>query len=583
MNYKLLFILTFFVAGFTLNAQNHKKEGEMSVCSNHTSAIRLGEDVVGLALSTGGGVWNEVDPANNTTILHSDVSNIFLAMNRMPGEYHFVFTAKNNPCLADGETALAKVTIIENPLSSSATILLCANDAPELTLSNYLPAGIQGLTVTFYDASGTEVTDGEYEVAASFEGDINFSYEVSGGAMCNTEAKLTLIIEREATITDLPGSKTLEVCKTAIPASVNLNAVLGYNISGEWAVDNSATVGGATGATVSGSMVDLSGLTFTGDAASITYKLTPTTDECYETYTPSVTISIEDDLSGVGAETIEVCKTASPQGYINLMEVLGINVPVNVGQWRLVNDASPVDVQDGIFELADARAGDYVYKYEVSNAADICGLVDAQVTIEVSDISEAYDGEVQVCAGGQGVSVTLDNYILGLPSGAKWYEGLAAEGTELASSTITTSADPGMYAYTYSYDAGPCGNASGHLYVTVTDELTNFKDKVVEFCLTDNGTDAINLDQILGVAGVSGDWEFVSGSSTSGHTANEIAAYMTDNVFNANAAAGAETTDTNTGVTKNTGTYVFKFTAGAGSCIEEDSEATITIKVVESW
>lgn len=299
-------------------AQTYVLEKEKTVCSNNASAIRLGEDVLGLGLSAGGGVWNEVDPLDNTTILEADISNVFMALNRMPGEYHFVFTSKNNPCLPDGDKALAKVIIVDNPVSSGHKLLLCASEAHTITLSDYLSpvlASTTGLTFAFSDPAGSPITGGSYVVPTDFEGNLNFSYTITGADyICNKSANLTIIVERGVDTSTLPTSNTLSVCQTAIPGKVDLNQILGVNMPGTWAVDPSTS--GATAPAPAGNTVTLKGIIVSSLPATLTYKLTPS-GSCYSSYTPTVSVVITDDLNtNFNDVTHDVCKHQAPMATL---------------------------------------------------------------------------------------------------------------------------------------------------------------------------------------------------------------------------------------------------------------------------
>ena len=585
MKVKILLLGLFVFSLSGLKAQTYDKTGTLNVCSNHASVIRLGEDVLGLALSGGGGYWDEVDPTDNTKVIAGGVSNIFKALERMPGTYHFVFTAENNPCF-DGK-ALAEVIIVHNPVSSGTTLLLCPDDAPKISLKAYLPAQLSDLAISFADEGGHVVTDGKYDIPSDFEGDINFSYTITeAGYFCNKDANLTLIVKRSVDAGTLPVPEVLSVCEDAIPAQVDLYAILGYRIAGTWSVVASSTSGiiGAAPAPV-GSIVTLGHIDLNivspAGKASISYMLTPSS-ACYTTHTPRVSIDITKKFDSNSFKDVEksICKTSSPKGYVDLMSVLNIQVPANSGVWTLdPGSTSPVDVADGVFELNDARTGIYTVNYKVSNAVGLCDLTagSATITLNVFDSGEALDGEVQLCGAATG-SLPLNKYVVGLPlRGVTWYAGLKAEGTAVVGGSVDVSAlETGIYAYTYSYESGLCGSTEGHLYVSVTDGLTNFIDKTIKYCVSDFGSDVIDLDQLLGVFGVSGTWSFDKAGSTSSHADVNSYYNSTTHVFDGRGAASNDRP-------VNKGKYVFKYTVDSNysGCIEAGETVSVTVIITE--
>lgn len=579
-SYKYLIVCLLCLVAHSVSAQIPSGvfaiEKEKVVCDNYATPLRLDVDILELSLSSGGGTWYEVNPADHNDIISSDISNIFMAISRMPGEYHFVFVSKNNPCLADGEKALAKITITENVESLSTNVLLCPNDAPLLELKDFVAPAHRNLTLEFKDEQGNVLTNGQYNVNSTFTGDINLEYNVTDvNFICANTGNLTLIVSREEPTSNLPLSGQVAYCKDAVANEVNLNTLLNYTIDGTW---SAVAVNGITGPQPTDNIVDLSAINISSYPVTYKYELTLSSSSCYSFASPTVEIVITDDLSSEFADvSYDVCKTTAPSGYLDLMQILGIGVPVNSGEWSPVDQTSPVDVMDGVFELADARSGVYTYNFKVSDAIELCAIQgqEANVTINVFDNSEALDGEVQVCAGTSSGSINLSEYIIGLPAtGVNWYKGNDATGTVIATGDYPYSdLNNGTQVFTYSFDSGVCGASEGRLYVTVGDIITNFIDKEIKYCLSDNGSDNIDLDQILGVAGVPGTWTLDTQNSTSDQT-NTGNYDSTTHTFDGRAAAAVEST-------AGEGTYVFTYTVDSNynGCIPGGSTVTITVTI----
>lgn len=570
MQFKSIFVWCLLLIPFvTMGAQTAETYETFSgsikrtrvVCTQSANSLDLGEGVLGMSLSAGGGVWDEVDPNNLDSIIDGDRSNMFLPISRFPGEYTFLFTAKNNPCMPDDSTALARVIILDQILNSTEFLPLCENEAATINLPDYLSPYLADVDVDYYEYGfTTPIAGGQFDIPGDFEGELRFSFQINDTSyICDSVAYFTLTVQRVSDASDLPTAGATELCvNTMTNVVVDLNRVLGVSPLGTWAPVATGTEQGPANV---GELVSLDDYVPSTLPAVLNYEFTPSST-CLTGYKPVVSITITDDLTTNLQQNVEIdlCKTFSPTGYVSLLELLDLTIPGDVGVWSMDLEASPVDVHDGVFDLYDARVGKYTYTYKVSNAVELCGLTDmsAQVTLNIFDISEVKDGQAQTCVGATG-STDLSAFIDGLPTtGVTWYDGMdTARTAALPSSTITlTDLAVGTHAYTYAYPAGPCGLATGHMYLTVTDVLTNFRDVEEKFCLTDLGADKINLERMLGVVGIPGTWEA---------PANVNAADWNDPIFNGKEAG--------------TGVYEFKFVVDPSydGCIEGGSEAVVRI------
>ncbi len=549
---QILFTLVFIGLGsFASFAQGEVITGSIEMCEGSVHPIKL-EDIVGLGLSAGGGSWAEVNPDNHAEIIADDVSNIFLGIDRLPGTYVFVFTPNNNPCLEDGDLAVATIYILPIPTAKGHTIGICAGETVSFDLSSLVSQELKDMyTITYKDALGNTLPSSVITIDA--EGALNYTYHLTGGSsdFCVNYSTITLAVVANgvADVIDFTGG--LSYCAANMPATVNLNEELGLTSKdGVW-----SAVGAAPAITAG--VIQLTGV------APGTYNYVYAYKDCDgNAKSKNFDIIISEDLStSFNDAEASYCKTINTNGIVDLMNVLGIGFPPTSGTWTEVSATSPVDVADGIFELADARVGTYVYRFTVSNAIDLCGVSgeSADVTLKIFDSSEVLDGEVQLCKASlvPGSTLDLNEFMPSLPSGGTWY-GL--DGNPIVGSTIDVSnLGVGVYSYTYEFDGGPCGTGNARLLVVVTDMLTNFKDKTKKYCLTDAGTDHIDLDQILGVGNLTGVWTN-NNSVTNFDT--------TTNVFN--------------GAAEGVGTYTFTFKATEDACgVTAGDEVTITVIITE--
>lgn len=523
--------------------------GNLQVCDDNVLPVKL-EDVVGLGLSAGGGQWNEVNPADDS-IIQAGVSNIFVGIDRLPGTYKFIFIPSNNPCLENDDRAVATIEVLETPNAINHFAELCAGETVTLDLSNLVSATLKANhTITYYDGSGSLLASSS--VSLTNEGEFSYLYKIDNAGLCTDNAKIVVNVIGSG----VPGSITfndrLAFCASTVPASLNLNQELGLTgKGGDWTAASGAPA-------VNGGIVNLLGISVGN------YEYTYKWNDCSGVEMSKLfTLSITDELSANFVDASrDICKTIYGNGTVDLMQVLGISLPSQAGVWSEVSSVSPVDVADGVFEVADSRAGKYVYKYSVGNAVDLCGIQSqsATVTLNVYDGGQVLDGLITLCKASltAGDLIDLGEYMVSLPNGGTWY---APDGSTVSGTTIDVgSLALGINSYRYEFDAGPCGNGDARLYVVVTDDLSpSFKDKAISYCLTDDGADHIDLDQVLGIAGLEGSWS------------ND------DSAINFNAS-----TNVFDGRAEGKGTYTFTFTASESACgVNAGDKVTITVKITD--
>lgn len=529
------------------------KTGEMTFCEGQVLPIKL-QDVVGLGLSSGGGYWNEVSATDNNIIIAERVSNIFLGADRLPGTYVFMFIPQGNPCMSDDDRAIATIEIKAVPRSISHYVELCPSETINFNLGTLLDKELTDkYTVSYADATGTAVSGGL--VTLNAEGEYRYTYQLEGeqGGPCVSSATIALSVVSSEVAAAIEFNKGLAFCQSAIPTYLNLNEKLGF--TGKNGVWSSVTAGAP---------VATNGIITLAGVANGAYEYTYTYTDCAgSTKTKPFTVTLTDDLSSYFKDaTRSVCKSISKGGFIDMQGVIGVSLPRSAGVWNEVLSKTSVDVADGIFELEDARRGQYVYSYTVSGAVDLCGLRGASVnvTLNVFDNDDVLSGEVQLCKSNLTSTTTIDlaKFMPNLQAGGTWYD---VNNSALAGSTANVGGLPlGIHRYVYEFNGGPCGMGQTELLVVVTDMLTNFKDKETVYCLSDDGSNQINLDQILAVGNIAGTW------------AN------TSNASNYNA-----TTHVFDGKAEGVGTYVFTFTASETGCgVTAGDPVVITIKVTDS-
>lgn len=554
---KIVVALAVVLSLTTSSAMAQNVIGETTICEGRATPLKL-DEVAGLALSAGGGYWTEVSAIDNA-IIQERVSNVLVAVDLLPGDYKFIFTPTNNPCMDDADRAVVTIHILPIAKAINHYVVLCDGETISLDLKSLLSPALTAMYsgFEFKDSKGVVLTSST--VSFSTKGDFIYTYSITdaGASDCQSSAKIAINVVSQELGDKLDLPTEVAYCINAVPAAINLNTALGFSgKEGVWAATGSAPA--PVGGIVSFPTPEI------GD-----YAYTYTYTNCSGTsVTLPFTIKITDDLTSDFVDgSTEVCKTIASNGFIDLMSVLGVNLPETAGSWRVVQEASPVDVADGIFEMAEARVGTYVYRFEVSNAADdLCAIANgaAEVTIKISDSGEVLDGEVQLCkANLSGVTLNMNEFMRSLPSGGTWYD---VDGTTVINGDAfdVSGLNLGVYSYTYKFDGGTCGEGEASLLVVVTDMLTNFKDKTVKFCLTDDGADAIDLDQLLAIGGISGVWTATADSNATTQNPTLDA----NNVFNGRDAG--------------VGIYYFEFKSSEDACgIQIDDTSMITVIITE--
>lgn len=540
---------------------------EIKICDTSVRPISLGEDVIGTSLIPTGGTWAEVKaiPPYNT-VIKNNISNVFVAIDRQPGKYAFVYTAKNNVCMPNGDKAIAIIEILETPKPLHVNVALCEGDTKDINLTHYISSTLNAkypTSIIFKDTNGSELINGIFPISDTFEGVNTTTYEVEllTANACNTKALITINVTRtkeNINNKDLTGEKAF--CISALPPSINLNNELGLAGNGTWEVDgvNSLTV------TPNG-VVNLSNETL--NSGTYKYKFTANGESgCIPAGTlASYTIEIVDDMTTlIAAEgSLNICKIRNPERKIELQSLLNISIPIKAGEWTpdAGNPSNSVDITDGYFEVADAPIGTYIYKFKLSNAINMCGLQNKEATVKliIENGGNFLDGEVQICSSNVPTVLSLCKYVAGLESGtATWYEFDGK--TKIPTGIIDPSQlAVGTHKYTYKAGNADC-KSEGSLYITIEDELSNFTDKTISYCLTDLGANAISLEEILGVAGIMGTWN----TDVTGANYDSV-----NYVFN--------------GKAQGIGTYTFTFTADdTTGCGLANKNATITIKITDT-
>lgn len=546
-------------------AQTYKADKTISLCDTEALPINLGTQVLGIDASATGGQWQQVNATDNSQIINPKAKNVLKAIDLTPGTYVFVYTANDsNPCAEEGDKFRATVNILETPKPVNINVPLCEGDTRDVDLKTLISATFKDKysNIAYKKADGTDIVNGVLAISANDEGTIEATYEIIGVTNseypCTLSSTISVNITRDADFTnkDFSGKKAL--CVTKMPEKINLNAELGIGATVNW-----TTAAGAPA--VTSGVVDLSGSVATG---TYVYNFTisaPGTSCGLDGKTGAYTLTITDDLTDELNATKQkaICKLNTPNANIDMFQTLGINIPVQSGVWEPADQATPdTYIKNGFFDASKAPAGTYKYQLRVSNAADLCGIAGKTsgiLTFIIENGGNLLDGTVQLCSVNLPSDLNLSKYIAGISASTTTWKDAA--GAVVSSGVLDASRlKKGTYEYIYETGSSEC-KSTGSLYISVVDKLSNFTDRSVKYCLTDTGSDAISLDGLLAVAGITGSW---SGAGTGNTNYN-----TTTHMFNGRAAG--------------TGTYTFTFTAdNASGCGLANQTATITVIITDN-
>lgn len=608
-----------------INETDYKTTGhfkyakELWMCSSNAVIIDMALEAFGVSVSSEG-EWYELIPgeyikAKDASLnpLHPNasdmvstapVSNIFNVTGRGYGVYEFLYKNKTpNFCgMVENDQAIFRIYIVPELTGFSVNTQICEGVSQQVDLTANIPVEVKnfankmGWTFDFLYA-GNPVT---MPLTVSTPGLKQYTYTINDNAgnfagkydaltaatniyKCSDYATVShsVSLSTDAVITP-PDKKELSYClanlKLQYPTTyeLDLNGILNFTApNGKW------------GTTAAGSVASVSLLgVATIQTGTIPVNTTVTFeyefDNCDGTKGKAyVELTFGDDTTLntiIDNQNRTVCRNFAA-GEVSLLNLLGLSVPSTAGTWINPDNTINHNGQINLAQLNTGRA--YAYQYNVSTAAanDLCNITNytANLVLTVDDVDAINSGQAQICKSiyDAGTStINLGTFVLGLPSSnVTWSAFNPSSGnfdTPIADPTQypvnDTSLVVGINMFKFEYSS-VCGHAEGKLYLTVTDRITNYRDKELKYCVTDVGAYAVNLEGILSVAGLQGTWIVDSSSD------NVDAANFDGKVFN-----GSQQYLDNGLTAPSVGTFIFRYqpVSGGEPCIG-DEEVTLTI------
>ncbi|GJM62738.1 malectin domain-containing carbohydrate-binding protein [Persicobacter diffluens] len=228
------------------------------------------------------------------------------------------------------------------------------------------------------------------------------------------------------------------------------------------------------------------------------------------------------------------------------------------GSWSQVSGGI-YPASDGAVDFTDETAGDYVFKYSVSND---CGVASVEVTVSVKDAPEAGDdNSASFCLGTAEVgAIDLTALLANADGGGAWTDEDNNPVASPASLDLST-ADAGEYKFTYTITAdAPCEDDAAVMTITILDEPSAGDNGMADICNAGTST-IIDLSAQLLNADEGGVWTDTDNSGVD---------------------LGDETSVDFKDISA--GTYVFTYTVGGGNtgCNEDAAEIELTVYDLKS-
>ena len=597
---------------------------ESWMCSSSSNNIDMSKDAFGSSMSKG--IWYELKPGaytqakdpntgvqltpNPSDILGVNVSNVFLTASRMPGVYEFLYVnGQPDFCsMQIGDQAIFRVYLVPGLEGFSRNSQLCVGTDryEDLTL------GISSDLQSFVDNMGWDIVVSTYPQNAEVSMPVNikggglyqYTYKIDDSQgpfagkyngmpseyKCVDSASITYTVTIvKDSISSVPELAPITYClanlklQNAKEFYFYPSSVLNFTApGGKWTSSSSyiKTLDENTGKAV----IDVETMPApTTIVFEYTYQVKCADANITNTAEVKLVlgdVEINDEI--VNKDTT-VCRNLYA-GEISLSKLLGVSLPSSGVVWMsLPSKSEIISGTTNIIGLERGQSYDYLLHVSPGINDEFCTISNysATLTVNVEDIESYNSGVAQVCYQDKVVAgndkINLSSFISGLPQSpsVNWY----AFDYNAGKFSSTPIVDPLNYDinesnfllgdnfFKFEYST-PCGNAEGRLVVTAGNRVPNYTNKVVTYCFEDNGADAINLFQVLGVAGLNGTWTVKS--SPNGVTLNCSVFDGRQQYLDDNNAAGTSNTPF---------TYVFEYTPDANDGCGIVNPVTVTVNI----
>jgi hypothetical protein len=562
-------------------------------------------------------------------IIESHVKGVMNVVGKPAGIYEYIFVSTDdNFCgMTNGEQAVVRIYLVPQPTGFPVLTNVCPGVTEDVDFDKFIPPEIK----YFLDAMGWSISytlNGQkiempvkaglstvgntvyrYTIDDSEDGSYKGKYSDMQDSIyrCPEDtAELTHTVRiRENEEYAIP-NKSISFCtdvlslvpETAIALNTNLFGYLGSSApGGEWTIEyNGGLVEGRAedkeknkvwvDTTTGEANIPIAEITIL-DVDSIVFKYSYKDCLAKDTFTLLTFNFNKATFEKTFADyERDVCRNLM-SGVVELSSLFGFTVPLTSGVWFETTGSDEVEMLYGAVDLSKMTSGSlYTFRYNISPVVDNLCMVEGSSTefkLRMHDI-DVPNAEMKICKQqfANGVTVDLSRYVPGLndairidPKKITWKD--AAGNTianpnsyELKASEEGQTDDASTYKMLYQYEvSSDCGPYTGNLYISTIDSMGIDTLRKIVVCYTDDYARHIDLYQVLGVVGASGNFELLSDPVNQNGTPIDDPEMIDDNIMDASASFD---------IANESETYTFKYIPkGDEPCVKENMQITIIV------
>lgn len=437
-------------------------DGAATTCNSET-AFDLFSGLGGTPDLTNGS-WNNDSGAGVLTGSDWDATGV------AAGDYNFTYTVTDPTGNCADASAVATITVVDQPISGTAVALdACTDDAPFSLFDGLAGYDTPG---QWYNSLGNPIPD-TFNPGAYTGGTYNFTYTVAGVAPCVDASTVVTVLVEDKPFAGNDGSIT--VCETQ--TSADLFAELGG------APDNNGTWddGGFPGS-INTATGELNPSILAPGTYTYTYTV-PATAHCTS---DDAEIEVTVNPTPIAGDDVTISACNGDNTPIDLLAELTANsatTPDVTGSWyNVTNNAA---VPSGTFNPDGKAAGNYVFEYTVAGS-NPCADDVAELTITIENQPYAgNDGSSTICNLKTNHNLFTALFSSTNTSAGSWLDidgtgALSGPQNKIFNASLVGN---GTYTFGYKLDAvAPCVNDTAFIDVTVTGQPDAGQDAVIEIC-----------------------------------------------------------------------------------------------------
>ncbi|MFV0483202.1 MAG: hypothetical protein ACK5MG_03790 [Bacteroidales bacterium] len=558
-----------------------------------------------------------------------DLGNVYNQGESNIGTYEFIYVVTHSQgcgVMAD-DMVRVKLRVLSDPQN------IKSDACPDLTVDlysiiqpYYQELNINSSTVVDFAVVGNgsddnlDASKGEYFTGGRNGQTVEIQFTVIRPEVsCNINNLILKIADRDGLDT-LAKTDTVNLCRFAISDPLDLYTVSGidsalYSTSGNWKQTSGPVMFGSHNTVTPSGVIDTSGAAFADTYWSSGlyifefsgYNTNPC-DNITGTETAEVVLRVTDNLLPFAVDTTHSLE-CNNSTLIELDSYLPVSLPSGAGSWldsvyyfdgttltgyKDINESLGADVVIGNLFYASlpvVRPGSYYFKYRVSGINDkLCGLAKKEfvAAIELAQASNLVSQSLEICS--QNIDKSLNLFsLLNEPveqQDSVWSFNDTKLSAEEASSFVPSEhgfRNNQTYVLDYLDDAVSCGTSSASLYVTVKESIL-IGDTVEMYYCYSNGAEIINISNLAGFVGVSGNWTWKADPSSYTISAENVV--KADGSIHSGASTGGAIylKGRNQYLSNNSAangqiSYIFTFepTAGADNCLTGADKAVVKV------